>query len=144
MLIGIPVADWGASNLKRHFDRLHVAGFENDFLSHARDDILDLGNDVHPVLMPIKRKLLCVIAFYHSGSRDIGKPLAIETSTKQSFDEFRTSVYDPNKPVIPWKTVIPDPEVDKWKRNVKPNGRDFPDSRMKFLTLAGKKSASQH
>ena len=42
------------------------------------------------------------------------------------FDEYRTSLCDPTKPVIPWKTPIADPELDKWKRNVKPNGRDFP------------------
>ena len=73
-----------------------------------------------------KRKLVCALAHFHSASRIADGPVEILTTTKQMFDEHRTSLCDPTKAVIPWKTRIVDPEVDKWKRNVKPNGREYP------------------
>ena len=42
-------------------------------------------------------------------------------------------------PIIPWKTPIADPKLDKWKHSVKPNRRDFPTLKDEVSYLRWKK-----
>ena len=121
-LVSVPIATYDASTMKTLFDAQGIRGFAADFLSLSPEDVMHPPN----ITATEKRKLICVLSYYHSGSRVANGPIAVMTTTKQMFDEYRASLCDPTKPVIPWKTPIADPELDKWKRNVKPNGRDFP------------------
>ena len=121
--VGVAEATFNNSAIKTTFDQQEIIGFREDFLSLSTEDILKLGPDI---TVTQQRKLACLFAYFHSASRIAGGPIEILTTNKQMFDEYRTSLYDPTKPVIPWKTPIADPELDKWKRNVKPNGREYP------------------
>ena len=121
--VGIPEATYSTSDMKDTLDQQGITGFRDDFLSLSAEDVTQLGPNI---TIPQKRKLVCALAHFHSASRMADGPIEILTTTKQMFDEYRTSLCDPTKPVIPWKTPIVDPELDKWKRNVKPNGREYP------------------
>ena len=121
--VGITEATYSQSDIKATLDQQEIIGFRDDFLSLSTEDILKLEPNI---TVTQQRKLACVFAYFHSASRIADGPVEILSTTKQMFDECRTSLHDPTKPVIPWKTRIVDPELDKWKRNVKPNGRDYP------------------
>ena len=120
--LGEDLSACDGGEVKKTLDDNGIKGFREDLISLTSEDILSIS-DLSP---PFKRKLICVIAFFHSASREVGSAIRIDSVTKQKFDDFRTADYDPDKSIIPWKTPMTDPELEKWKRNVKPNGRDFP------------------
>ena len=135
-LIGVPLANCDANLMKTAFDDQGIIGFSEDFLSLSPDDIMTLPD----LTATDKCKLMCAMSYYHSGSRNMKAPSDVTSVAKQMFDDYRSSLCDPTKPVIPWKTPIADPELDKWKRSVKPNGRDFPILKDEVSYLAGRRS----
>ena len=107
-------------------------GFMDDIVGASEEDLMSLTyapdinrpTDLIPVPQSFKRKMVQLRAFFHFGSENSGRPIEITRITKAEFDEFRTKWHDPNKPVIPFGTALPDDVsegVKNWLKSAKPH-----------------------
>ena len=79
--IGTPLVGFDASVIKTTFDSQGIRGFAADFLSLSPEDVTQLPDTT----IPEKRKLVCVLSYYHSASRVAEGPIDIMTTNKQMF-----------------------------------------------------------
>ena len=115
----------------RESDIEHLVFNSNLFNRIAYPTIRDaLAHDAHLVRLTIPNKSIirAMIAFYHYISRL--RKYSVEPSkvAKGKFDMYRTSIWDPNVPAIPW--YLPDKNVTtehkdllEWQRVAKQIGR---------------------
>ena len=84
-----------------------------------------------PLTIPHKSIIRAMIAFYHYISRLRKYSVEPHKVAKDKFDMYRTSIWDPNVPAIPWH--LPDKNITtehkdllEWQRVAKPNFSDYP------------------
>ena len=134
-LLGVDALDYEKLDEARAFEAAGIMGFNSEFIGSSPDDFDDLQVPIsadgsipaHPLKIAIRRKLKIVLAFYHHCCRKANGPVNISLATKVMYDTFRTSIYDPTKPIIPWTAKLPneDDDVTMWRRTIKPNRADF-------------------
>jgi len=118
------------------FEALGVTGFLEHLvpLGKYAVDALSAMTDVHgfPLFTPVEVYLVeQSIQFYHHLCRTNGTAIDIKNIQVHTFQEFRTSVFDPTTPILPWGRVTSSPvtsndsEVKEWKKNVKPSKSDY-------------------
>ncbi len=136
-LLDLPGDDLGyeATRIAKALQYHGIEGWNTDFIGLSEQDLSGLtflNNNQEEVslgVVPI-RKLISLLAFFHSTSRTKRRPPNMASVTKDMFDTYRTSLYDPTKPIIPWNVGDPSSsEVQSWKKNVKPSKSDFKEFR---------------
>ena len=142
-LLGVPDADYGTSNIKKALDAAGVRRFNAHFITLSEQDLNELyipgtgRNAVQnaTILDVVTRRLLkTVLAIYHSISVANVAPCEICKVTKDMFDDFRISDYDPNESIVQWSTTVKknnqgSKELEAWQKNVKPVKSDYKDFR---------------
>ncbi len=114
-----------------------ILGWKEDFIALSENDLMALtipppnrDEDERPLGIIWVRKLISLLAFYHSMSRNKRRPANIGNVEKATFDTYRTSLYNPTVPIIPWNVGDPDStEVQQWKKTVKPSKSDYKEFR---------------
>ena len=103
-------------------------------------DSSDLSTD-------LKAKLYCLLSFYHHKSRIMGAPFPLANATKAEFDDYRTTEWDPDSTIVPWKKPLPmasrttaEIEVEQWSKQIKPNKADYDDFKDEALWVQAKRS----
>ena len=102
---------------------------ENDIMCLEADREEFKGDDLDPKLVPLvmKRKLIIAVALFHHYSRIAKRSIDIRTINRDQYDNFRTSIYDPNVRITPW-TVKPPGEATaeaNWLKNMRPARTDY-------------------
>ena len=94
-------------------------------------DVIAADPQLVSLTIPHKSIIRAMIAFYHHISRIRQYSVEPHKVAKTKFDTYRTSIWDPNVPAIPWhlpdKVVTTEQkELLEWQRVAKPNFSDYP------------------
>lgn len=128
------------------FKHHRIEKFNTDFLTLTEGDIKELAypdpNDNTKMItlgLMNRRLLIILLAFYHNLCANVGGHVNIEKSSRDHFNHFRTSEYDPSEPIRPWKVIIKktssartttgETELATWKKSVRPNKTDYKEFR---------------
>lgn len=129
-----------------------ITHFRRDFLTLSENDIRELvapnpdDATAAPTVISLinKRRLTILLAFYHHCCAQVQAEVKIENIPKTAFDEFRTTEYDSNSPIRPWKVVTAkttstsESELNVWKKSVRPNKADYKEFRDESLWIRSK------
>jgi len=109
-----------------------VNGFDKDFVFMTDKDIDTLkhndprSGDLCDLNGAYKAKVRALLSHYHYKSYINKGAVNMMTVTSDEYDDYRTSMYDPNEPVIPWsRQGDKNSALTQWTRNIKPSARDF-------------------
>ena len=94
--LGVTVTSDADNLADDHVHALTYAGVEgwSDLVSLSKEDISSLTtNGNTPLQLIKKRKLACLVAYYHITSREINGPLDPTSITKALYDGFRVGKY---------------------------------------------------
>ena len=135
--LGIKDSDYATHDITNALTHAGVINFMEHFtmLTEADIDALMIPastrNSPPQSLSVINKRLLkAMLSFYHTLSRDKGKPYSIGKVTKEAFNIFRVTEYDPSATIVPWfvkKKRTEDPDIANWKKAVRPTRGDFKD-----------------
>jgi hypothetical protein len=90
--------------------------------------------DGRQILLPFHHKMMvtALLQFYHMKSRAISKPADLMSVTKTDFDCFRTTMFDPSQPIVPWHRPRPDSHLSakehahaNWNKTIKPTKSNY-------------------
>lgn len=139
---------YAGSDVKKAFDYAGVTRFNAHVTSLAADDIpLLLVPNADPAIpstpMPImtQRRLRVVLSLYHAFCLDVEGAIEVTTITKDMFDDYRVSEYNPEDPIVPWKIVLKNKQketskgLSEWKKSVKISRADHKEFRDETLWI---------
>ena len=128
------------SQVRQALDNAGITMFDDEFLMMTDKDFQDLkiadpsdATRTMPLQTGLRSKLRSLKAFYHSLCYEAQRDVNLATFDTVHFDKFRTSMYDPEAPIKPWRTIpLTDKhkeEVYMWKRQVRPSKSDYKEFR---------------
>ena len=132
-LLQVPTTNYNGHEVARALAYNGITTW-NDFLTLSERNIETLTVDGTRLLSLIwRRKMIILLALHHHISRERSGQIAISAVNIDMYNAFRTSTYDPTKPIIPWMIPLPSgttldanaQELATWKKTVKPSRSDF-------------------
>ena len=106
--------------------------FDEQFVFLTADNInsLDIADPNTGARVPLdmgsKMLLRSILSFYHHASHIKQGGINILDCTEMEFREFRATVYDQSKPLVPWASMSnKDDALVNWNKSIKPNSRDY-------------------
>ena len=136
----LTAANYNTSQVRQALNNAGITKFDDEFLMMTDKDFQDLkiedpNNAAHTMPLPtgLRSKLRSLKSFYHSMCYRAQADVDIASFDTVHFDKFRTSMYDPEAPIKPWRTIpLTDEhkeEVYMWKRQVRPSKSDYKEFR---------------
>ena len=95
-------------------------------------DDIPKPDDLESIPMTLARKIHALVAFQQKLSLKAKKNVDMTSISRQDFDEFRLTGYNPNAEIIPWKLLHQESErkrQEKWKQGIKTSKADYPEFR---------------
>ena len=132
-------ADYASNPVHLALEDAGVTKFEDEFLvmTDAQLDGLEYldptTGDRTKLPLGFRNKLRCLKAFYHMACLTANKSIEISGLDVAMFDQYRTTMYDPEAPIKPWNSMTTDTSgqdaMDRWQRTVKPSKNDYKEFR---------------
>ena len=132
-------ADYADDPVHLALEDVGVTKFKDEFLlmTDAQFDGLDYLDTTVGARIPLplgsRNKLRCLKGFYHTACYVANAPIEITSLDVTMFDQYRTTAYDPEAPIKPWKKTTTDTSesdaMDRWQRTVKPSKSDYKEFR---------------
>ena len=132
-------ADYARNPVHLALEDAKITKFEDEFLliTDAQLDTLEYDDpdtgDRTTLPIGLRNKLRCLKAFYHVACLSTDHPVEITTLNVAMFDQFRTSTYDPEATIKPWKNAVSTTgdkdAISRWQRTVKPSKSDYKEFR---------------
>ena len=132
-------ADYARHPIPLSLQASGITKFEDEFLilTDTQLDVLkyeDPDNGVTTQLqLGHRNRLRCLKAFYHAACLTADRAVEVSSLPLTMFDQFRTTRYDPEAPIKPWKNPVSThgdrDELAAWRRTVKPSKSDYKEFR---------------
>ena len=137
--LGIKDTNYATHDITNALTHAGIVRFVDHFTMLREKDIDELvvpattRNTSHQPLSLVNKTLLKVmLRFYHSYSRKEGSPPDVLRANKSTFNAFRVTEYNPDKPFVRWFEIVKeteDPDLANWKKSTKPTRSDYKEFR---------------
>ena len=136
--------DAGNTPLAKAFTQNGIIGFNMELLALNDQEITNLAyredpNNANSPYLQLNlgdaKKIVAAVKAFHHYSAIQGALLDVKSIQKATYDNFRLTLMDPSKPIIPWQVLKSNLEaaatkslnddLTNWKKSIKPNRSEF-------------------